>query len=57
VYVTPAIYLEYIEVFREILGVSKKRLESEISKYKNGSEKLESTRTNIQVMEKELIEK
>lgn len=57
VYVTPAIYLEYISIFREILGVSKQKLESEINKYKNGSEKLESTRLNIQIMERELIDK
>lgn len=55
-YVTPTSYLELINTFKSLLGEKRKEVKNLIDRYSNGYDCLISTESNVNVMEKELVD-
>lgn len=55
-YVTPTSYLELINTFRSLLGEKRKEVNNLKDRYGNGYECLISTESNVNIMEKELVD-
>lgn len=55
-YVTPTSYLELINTFRSLLAEKRKEINNLKDRYGNGYECLISTESNVNIMEKELVD-
>lgn len=55
-YVTPTSYLELINTFKSLLADKRQEINTLKDRYSNGYECLISTESNVNVMEKELVD-
>lgn len=55
-YVTPTSYLELINTFKSLLAEKRKEINNLKDRYSNGYDCLITTESNVNVMEKELVD-